>query len=615
MNGESGTVYFDCLQLEDGNIANGYNLVENANLSDGSGVPTFWTKNSFTDGNDTLITDNTLETGNKVFKINGVADKQKNLSQTVNISGNAGDVLVVGGWAKGASIPLDDKNAWHFAIDIGLEKVGGGIEWHGVEFNHDTNDWQYALSEIKAKSAFTKVYYYVLYYNNANTAYFDRLELYKEGFGENYYYKKEDPLKDLLIKETDVLGRAKEYTYDNNKNVSSVKDFRGNKTSYVYDDKHNLTGTSTPEYVSKSYIYDDFGNITTTTIESGSSDYIRSSSTYTEDGKNISSTTDPSGNTVNYEYYNEDGDKRNGLLKTVKDPKNQATNYDYDESLKLKSVSKTVDDNKNVTNSYTYHNDLLSTITHNGFNYNFDYDDFGKIKKVSVGTQDLVNYTYESNSKKVSKIEYGNKIGEIKQYLDYSYDSVDRVTSMKIMGEEKFKYEYDENGNVGYHEDIINNIKFRYIYDVANRLTKIDASNGDTTSFSYDNNDNVENINEKIGNNNYNTSYVYDGDNRNTNVTTEKGKNISYHFDDLGRLDNKTINTTTPFVTSYAYKHGDYTSPSTATNVLETINNQGNTISYTYDANGNISTITENGNVTEYIYNELNELKGKITKH
>ena len=272
---------------------------------------------------------------------------------------------------------------------------------------------------------------------------------------------------------------------------NGTKDFRGNKTLYDYvdydneDDKHNLTGITTPEHVSTSYIYDDFGNITTTTIESGSSDYIRSSSTYTEDGKNISSTTDPSGNTVNYEYF-DDGAKKD-LLKTVIDPKNQATNYDYDESLKLKSVSKTVNGQQVATNSYTYQNDLLSTITHNGFNYNFDYDDFGKIKKASVGTQDLVNYTYESNSKKVSKIEYGNKIGEGKQYLDYSYDSVDRVTSMKIMGEEKFKYEYDENGNVGYHEDIINNIKFRYIYDVANRLTELNASNGDTTAFRYDN--------------------------------------------------------------------------------------------------------------------------------
>ena len=42
---------------------------------------------------------------------------------------------------------------------------------------------------------------------------------------------------------------------------------------------------------------------------------------------------------------------------------------------------------------------------------------------------------------------------------------------------------------------------------------------------------------------------------------------------------------------------------------MKTINNNGDSTSYTYDANGNIDTITySNGKTIKYYYNELNEL-------
>ncbi|MCY6370620.1 RHS repeat protein [Clostridium ganghwense] len=38
------------------------------------------------------------------------------------------------------------------------------------------------------------------------------------------------------------------------------------------------------------------------------------------------------------------------------------------------------------------------------------------------------------------------------------------------------------------------------------------------------------------------------------------------------------------------------------------MDNNGKKITYTYDANGNIQTITENGKVIKYYYDELNQL-------
>ena len=60
------------------------------------------------------------------------------------------------------------------------------------------------------------------------------------------------------------------------------------------------------------------------------------------------------------------------------------------------------------------------------------------------------------------------------------------------------------------------------------------------------------------------------------------------------------------FNTSLTYRSG---ANSSSTEDVQSINNNGNTISYTYDANGNIETITRNGQQIKYYYNELNELK------
>lgn len=52
---ETGTAYFDAVQLEDGPTVSGYNLLENSNFSDGELVPNSWTKNSQSDTSDSIV--------------------------------------------------------------------------------------------------------------------------------------------------------------------------------------------------------------------------------------------------------------------------------------------------------------------------------------------------------------------------------------------------------------------------------------------------------------------------------------------------------------------------------------------------------------------------------
>ncbi|MGM8216350.1 RHS repeat-associated core domain-containing protein, partial [Bacillaceae bacterium W0354] len=83
---------------------------------------------------------------------------------------------------------------------------------------------------------------------------------------------------------------------------------------------------------------------------------------------------------------------------------------------------------------------------------------------------------------------------------------------------------------------------------------------------------------------------------------------VHYAYDDLGRLDTRSLYTgNTMFETTFTYGQGGYGTGST-TGQIDTINNNGDVITYDYDENGNIRTITQNGQTITYVYDELNQL-------
>ncbi len=82
---------------------------------------------------------------------------------------------------------------------------------------------------------------------------------------------------------------------------------------------------------------------------------------------------------------------------------------------------------------------------------------------------------------------------------------------------------------------------------------------------------------------------------------------VNYEYDTLGRLTKKTVNAgANSYETSYNYVPGNVTGATTSK--LSSISNNGIPIEYQYDANGNITKITEDGMENRYYYNELNEL-------
>jgi RHS repeat-associated protein len=508
---ETGTAYFDSMQLEEGSIANRYNLIDNGDLSGTSGTPNRWNTVN-TSGSDGIVTTNDSDhpsgLDNSVYQVSGVSTVGKRICQSVYVSGKAGDVYALGAWGKAYSVP-------NGVFQIQMAFITSGVpQWVTFDLNKNSNDWQYVSGECIANSDYSRIDVYYEYGDNANTAYFDGVQLYKEEFGQSYQYDSKGNVETT----SSIAEQNSNFEYNSNNDLVQSVDAKGNSFNYTYDGKHNLTSASSAENVNYGFSYDSYGNPTSAKV-GDSSNYIQSNAAYTQSGNYIKSLTDSLGNTVNYNY-----DETKGLLNSVTDAKGSTTNNSYDNMDRLTSTSKTVS-GQQISNSYNYQNDKISQINHNGFSYNFGYDSLGNNTTVSVGSQNLTTNTYEPRTSVLQQSTYGNG-----QTVSESYDNLDRVTARNYNGNTRYTYQYDGSGNVGYEQDLVNGINRRYVYDVSDRLVSTKDSNGDFLNYQYDLNNNISSVIDNVNNKGFITNYGYDRDNKETQVSYTRSQNNAELF-------------------------------------------------------------------------------------
>lgn len=594
---ETGTAYFDCMQLEEGSIANRYNLVENPDFTYGSTTPTYWNQvtGSASSNIYTTVSGGPSYMDSKVFGIAGNANELRNINQTIEVKGKKGDIFTIGGWAKGDTVPITDSSRY-YALDLKIKRTDGTYQYIVVPFNQDSSDWQYVSDIATADSDYTEVTIYAIYHHNQNTAYFDGLQLYVEPFEDEYSYDSNGNLTNI----TNVKQEQSSFSYNSTNDLTKYTDPMGNATNNTYDTNHNVLSSVSPKNIVNSFTYDSYGNITTSSDKSSDGTLsVDTSKTYTADGNYVASTTDASGNVTANNY-----DLTKGTLNDSTDPNNHKTTYTYDPNTdQLLSVSKTVDQ-QTATNSYQYQNDLLSSIAQNGSTIGFQYNVFGDNTQVNIGTKNLVTNNYDNATHLLQSNQFnqGDKIS-------FSYDNSDRIISKSLNQSPipNFSYAYDNNGNLGMLMDNDNGVTYRYDYDLLNRVTSARDSLGNSFQFTYNPNSQITSHQFSTPNSTYTTSYSYDGDGNQTSVSYNQSK-IDFTYDTLGRLQQKIINLASGnYATSYTFKQG--VASGKTTYLIDTYTNGTNgPISYTYDKMGNIKTITQNGKTITYTYNELNEL-------
>ncbi|MDR0813973.1 MAG: RHS repeat protein, partial [Oscillospiraceae bacterium] len=388
------------------------------------------------------------------------------------------------------------------------------------------------------------------------------------------------------------------------------------------------------------YTYNTFGQViktsTSGTARSGSSKLV-SQNQYSTNGNYIEKTTDSLGNFATY-WYN-----GNGLLGASRDANGQtaggASAYTYDTGRRLTSAKVRDDtgDGTTVTGTlaqtdYAYTGGVLTGITHKSATdvmYSFTRDLFGNLTQTKVGTQALVTNTYAANNGNLTGTTYGNG-----QTVAYTYDSLDRVTRMAYSNGGTFDWYYNNRGQVAHTWNSVTGHMWDYTYDLAGRVSEATRSNsGDLFYFkwSYDSHSLPswfvirQNGALKLTQQNFfvqadalsKTEFTFAG-------RTGVYASGHYSYDYLGRVIKRQAiqgsgASRLGLATNFSYQEGASGSGQTslrveATNFYKISGTTetmlpGQRLTYTYDANGNIKTVSKSTVLQEtYTYDKLNQL-------
>ncbi len=330
--------------------------------------------------------------------------------------------------------------------------------------------------------------------------------------------------------------------------------------------------------------------------------------------------------TANYNYLTRVVDSRNGTtlynydvnsgqLMSTTDPNGNVTTYTYDENTgALLSTSGNSNASTSTTNSYTYTDDALTSIAHNGFSYGFNYDKYGRALSNTVAGRTLITNSYNANGT-LAGSTYGN--GAVKSY---TYDELDRITTESYNGVKTYSYDYNKENLVysakDYETPDSGYIETKYDYDLARRITGVTLSNGAKADYVYDERNNLKSMvmtvnGETVAESEY--TYKPDGLVNTATVALLRNSVITYEHDALNRLTKKSMH-----VPGLCDMFVDYTYLSNDTNQTGLVSQMKHTTStysgetkfdYTYDANGNIKTVSYNDVLQDtYTYDGLNQL-------
>jgi RHS repeat-associated protein len=260
-------------------------------------------------------------------------------------------------------------------------------------------------------------------------------------------------------------------------------------------------------------------------------------------------------NVTGYEY---DGLSR---LKTVTQPGNIKTSYGYDSNDDLITVT---DDNKNATI--------------------YKYDDMGRVYQVISPDTGTTTYSYDPAGNMATKKD------AMGVTINYSYDALNRLTTIDFPTDTDVLYTYDNctNGK--------------------GRLCGVTDASG-TTSYEYTAKGQVTKEMKVIDGVTYGTNYTYNGNGDVTSITYLGARVVTYNYvtgilNGVTTTQGETITTLASNMTYQAFGGIKSLAYGNGLNRTITYDNQGRVgtivtggvqnVTYAYDANLNVTAITDN---------------------
>lgn len=389
------------------------------------------------------------------------------------------------------------------------------------------------------------------------------------------------------ISATDPLGNRTTYEYDNNGNLARETDALGLIIKYDYNALNQLItktiglGLANPRIYS--YAYNSRGNLTKATDPLGNymmfeydgngnktkekaydlSDIILAETTFIYDSLNrLIQKTDAQGKIWQYEY------DALGRKTADIDPLGNRVEYTYD---KVGNLIKLKDQRNNITS----------------FKYNLRKEKIAETNPLGYTTR----FSYDSNGNPQTETDPDNKVTE------YHYDALNRKIGETTPTGETIIFSYDENSNLASQQDTYGNV-INYRYDANNNLLEqrdLLLPNTMLYSYSYNALGQIKECSYP-----YITSRDYNAFHEIDSISYRKTYSMiaNYYHDDLGRISGLRYENASQ-ITGYTYNN---------LNQLTNINNPHSSFQYTQDKLGNKLTMTKNGSLYNYSYDDTYQL-------
>jgi len=399
--------------------------------------------------------------------------------------------------------------------------------------------------------------------------------------------------------------------YDRNSNVTNVVDPRGIITESQYDElnrvRYVIADKGGSEEVTTESQYDANNNVMALILHNvagGSTNLQTTAYVFDSYDRQVSETLPSVGDGTNRVtttvYY------RNGNVKTITDPKGQVTETEYDLANRVAQTRfKKADTSTEETRTFAYDKagNLLTVDDLNGSTTN-TYDNLYRLLTETRADNSYSNYVVTSyydevgNRTKCVYPETGRTL--ISHYEPRNL--LEKVEDINGATTNETTYAYDLNGNT-LNCTTPNGVVTTNSFDAQNRVLERSAKDGEnniyTVAYEYDLVGNRRSIDEDIADQGSRSmDYNYDDLYRLTSESWSLGgTNTSYEYTyDLAGNRLSMTNIVGAATNTHAYTYDDLN------RLLTNVINGSQTVTYTYDVNGNRLAKDDGTTTTDYIY-------------
>ena len=266
----AGTAYFDCLQLETGDAANNFNLIENSDFYNGIIDWTLHAK-KLSNNEEVDTTEKfeitTFENGNTALKVNMKPEIQTSFSKNFNITGKLGESYNISFWYKNKGLQVNNTENRINNVLLNFnytDDTTSNNESPIKLFNPNENEWQFYQTSFIAQKDYNSFTLTFTQSFDANEFYITNLSLTRSPGKLSYNYDKNGN----IIESSGLNNETDYYNYDKNNELIKMTDPLGKNFTFEYDNNSTdkLLGAISPGGISNEIKYDEFKNPKTTKI-------------------------------------------------------------------------------------------------------------------------------------------------------------------------------------------------------------------------------------------------------------------------------------------------------------------------------------------------------------